>query len=109
MLRSIVGVRYDDFLGNIDVRESLCQSPGSLKLKRARLKWFGHVERMGDERQVKKIMNAEMKRRRPVGRPRTRWKDVIKKKPGEHWPEEETVRVGSIGPWQMGEYRAGLM
>ena len=79
MLRSIVGVRWDDFVRNVDIRESLCQPPVSLKLRRARLKWFGHVERMGDERQVKKIMNAEMEGRRPVGRPRTRWRDVIQR------------------------------
>ena len=32
---------------------------------------------MGDERQVKRIVNAKMEGRRPVGRPRTRWRDVI--------------------------------
>ena len=53
------------------------QPPVSLKLRRARMKWFGHVQRMGDERQVKRIMNARMEGRRPVGRPRTRWKDVM--------------------------------
>ena len=37
------------------------------------------MERMGDERQVKRIMNAAMEGRRPVGRPRTRWKDVLQR------------------------------
>ena len=73
MLRSIVGVRWDDFVRNSDIRERLCQLPFSQKLRRARMKWFGHVERMGDERQVKKIMNATMEGRRQVGRPQTRW------------------------------------
>ena len=77
MLRTIVGVRWDDFVRNADIRERLRQPPVSLKLRKARLKWFGHVERMGDERQVKRVMNATMVGRRPVGRPRTRWKDVI--------------------------------
>ena len=77
MLRSIAGVRWDDFVRNAEIRERLRQPPVSLKLRRARLKWFGHVERMGDERQVKRIMNATMEGRRPVGRPRTRWRDVL--------------------------------
>ena len=77
MLRTIVGVRWDNFVRNIGIREQLCQSPVSLKLRRPRLKWFDHVEKMGDERQVRVIMNAEMEGRRPVGIPRTRWKDVI--------------------------------
>ena len=34
---------------------------------------------MGDERQVGRITKAEMEGRRPVGRPRTRWKDVIRR------------------------------
>ena len=50
MLRSIVGVRWDDFVRNVDIREMLDQPPVSLKLKKARMKWFGHVERMGGER-----------------------------------------------------------
>ena len=79
MLRSIVGIRWDDFVRNVDIRERLCQPPVSLKLRRARMRWFGHVERMGDERQVKRVMNAAMEGRRPVGRPRTRWKDVLQR------------------------------
>ena len=34
---------------------------------------------MRGERQVKRIMNAEMEARRPVGRPRTRWKDALRR------------------------------
>ena len=79
MLRSILGVRWDDFMRNDDIRERLCQTPVSLKLRKARLKWFGHMERMGEERQVKRIMQAEMQGRRPRGRPRTRWKDVLRR------------------------------
>ena len=79
MLRSIVGVGWDDFVRNAVIRERLCQPPVSLKLRRARMKWFGHVKRMGDERQVKKIMNATMEGRRPVGKPRTRWKGGLER------------------------------
>ena len=43
------------------------------------MKWFGHVERMGGERQVKRIVNADMEARRSVGRPRTRWKDILRR------------------------------
>ena len=63
----------------VDIRESLCQPPVSLKLRRAKLKWLGHVKRTGDEKQVKKVTNAEMEGKRPVGRPRTMLKDVIQK------------------------------
>jgi len=82
-LRSILGVRWDDFVRNTVIRDMLCQAPVSLKLRRARMKWFGHVERMGEERQVKRIMRAEMRGGRPRGRPRTRWKDVLRRDLGE--------------------------
>ena len=32
MLRSLVGVRWDDFVRNVDIRESLCHPPVSLML-----------------------------------------------------------------------------
>ena len=79
MLRSIVGVRWDDFVRNVDIREMLSQPPVSQKLGRAMMKWFGHLERMSDERQVKRITKADMQGRRPAGRPRTRWKDVLQR------------------------------
>ena len=47
MLRSIAGERWDDFIQNEVIRERVCQPPVFFKLKRRRLKWFGHVERMG--------------------------------------------------------------
>ena len=52
MLRITVGVRWDNFVRKIDVRERLCLLPVSMKLRRAKMKWLGHFERMGDERQV---------------------------------------------------------
>ena len=56
MLSSILGFRWDDFMRNADTRERLCQTPVSIKLRKARLKWFGHMEIMVEERQVKRIM-----------------------------------------------------
>ena len=44
-----------------------------------RLKWFCNVERMGFERQARRMMNAKIEGTRPVSTPRTGWKDVIRK------------------------------
>ena len=60
MVRNIVGVRWDEFVRNADIREMLSQPPVSLKLRKAMMKWFGHVDRTNEERQVKRIMQAEM-------------------------------------------------
>ena len=42
------------------------------------LKWFGHVERMGDERLTKKVYKSEVGGERGVGRPCFRWIDAVK-------------------------------
>ena len=42
------------------------------------LRWFGHVERMDNERLLKKVMNAKVNRRSARGRPRFGWMDGVK-------------------------------
>ena len=67
-LKSIVGVRCNDFVKNADIKEMLGQPSVLLKLREARMIWFGHVEKMDEAMQVKRIIQAEMQERRLVGR-----------------------------------------
>jgi hypothetical protein len=46
--------------------------------KTRRLGWAGHVIRMGDGKILKKILNGKFHNKRPVGKPRTRWEDVVR-------------------------------
>ena len=43
------------------------------------LRWFDHVERMDNERLLKKVMNAKVDGRSARGRPRFGWMDGVKK------------------------------
>jgi transcription termination factor 2 len=43
-----------------------------------RMKWAGHVARMGEKRNAYKIFVGEQEGKRPLGRPRRRWVDNIK-------------------------------
>ena len=43
------------------------------------LRWFGHVERMEDERMLKKVMNARLNGVGARGRPRLGWMDGVKR------------------------------
>ena len=43
------------------------------------LRWFGHVERMDNERLLKKIMNAKVDGRSARGGPRFGWMDRVKR------------------------------
>jgi hypothetical protein len=42
------------------------------------MRWAGHVERMGEKRKVYKVLVGKPKGKRPLGRPRRRWKDRIR-------------------------------
>jgi hypothetical protein len=43
------------------------------------LEWAGHRIRMEEERIPIKVLNGNFHTTRPVGRPRTRWADVVQK------------------------------
>jgi hypothetical protein len=38
------------------------------------MRWAGHVARMGEERKVYKVLVGKPEGKRPLGRPRRRWK-----------------------------------
>ena len=43
-----------------------------------RMRWAGHVARMGEERGVCRVLVGKLEGRRPLGRPRRRWVDNIR-------------------------------
>ena len=42
------------------------------------LRWFGHVERIGDERMAKRVYESNVRGVRRRGRPRKCWSDGVK-------------------------------
>jgi hypothetical protein len=47
-------------------------------IKSRRLKWAGHVVRMGEERGVSKVLVGKPEGKSPLGRPTRRWEDNIR-------------------------------
>ena len=47
-------------------------------VKSRRLRWAGHVARMGERRDVHRVLVGKPEGKRPLGRPRRRWEDNIK-------------------------------
>jgi hypothetical protein len=47
-------------------------------MKARRMRWAGHVARMGEMRGAYNILVGKPERRRPLGRPRRRWEGNIK-------------------------------
>jgi len=42
------------------------------------MRWAGHVARMGEEREVYRVLVGKLEVRRPLGRPRRSWVDNIR-------------------------------
>jgi hypothetical protein len=50
-------------------------------VKSRRMRWAGHVAPMGEGRGVHRVLVGNPEGRRPLGRPRRRWEDNIKRDP----------------------------
>ena len=56
----------------------LYSSPNIVReIKSRRMRWAGHVVRMGEEKGVYRVLVGKPEGRRPLGRPRRRWVDNI--------------------------------
>jgi hypothetical protein len=58
---------------------SLYKETNIVDIKIRRLELAGHIIRMEEERIPKKVLNGNFNTTRPVGRPRTRWPDVVQR------------------------------
>ncbi len=57
------------------------------------VRWFGHVERMKEERLVKKVTRSNVRGVRPRGRPRMGWLDSMKRALGARGVSVKQGRV----------------
>ena len=53
-------------------------SSNIVRVIKSRIRWAGHVARMGERRGVYRILVRKPEGKRPLGRPRCRWEDNIK-------------------------------
>jgi hypothetical protein len=65
-------------------------------IKIRRLGWAGHIIRMEEERIPKRVLNGNFHTTRPVGRPRTRWADVV---------QRDALQLLGIRGWRRAENR----
>lgn len=82
VLRMIEGTsrrdQWENHIRNEDIRDRLGVSSVEEAVRESRLRWFGQVQRMQDDRLPKKILAAEVLGRRGRGRPRRRFIDSVK-------------------------------
>ncbi|KAJ4442256.1 hypothetical protein ANN_12122 [Periplaneta americana] len=84
VLRKIFGAKRDEATGewrklhNTELH-ALYSSPNIIRnLKSRRLRWAGHVARMGESRNAYRVLVGRPEGKRPLGRLRRRWEDNIK-------------------------------
>jgi len=80
--QDLFGPKRDDVTGEWRNQHNeelnLYSSPNIIPLiKSRRMKWAGHIARLGARRDVYRVLVEKSERMRPVGRPRHRWEDNI--------------------------------
>jgi hypothetical protein len=84
VLRRIFGPKRDEVTGewsklHNEQLHDLYSSPTTVRvIKSRRMRWVGHVARMGEGRRVYRILMGKPEEKRPLGTARCRWEDNIK-------------------------------
>ena len=84
VLRRVFGSKRGEVTGELrklhnEELSDLYTSPNIVwVVKSRRIRWAGHVARMGEGRGVYRVLVVKSEGKRPLGRPRRRWEDNIK-------------------------------
>ena len=79
MLRRIKGVTLRDRVKSVDIRKELGVSSIQEKVRETRLRWYGHMQRMEENNEVRAVGDMRVPGKRPRGRPRGRWVDGFRR------------------------------
>jgi hypothetical protein len=70
---------YNVIYSHNEELHDLYSSPSIIKkIKARRMRWAGHLPRMGEKRNVYRLLVGKPEGRRPLGRPRRTWLDNIR-------------------------------
>jgi len=107
VLRRMFGPKRNEVTGewrklhNEELNDVYC-SPNIVRvIKSRRIRWAGHVDRMGERRGVYRVLVGKLQKKRALARPRRRWVDNIKIDLQEVgcgvWNGSSWLRIGTVG------------
>jgi hypothetical protein len=89
VLRRIFRPKRDEVTGewrklHKEQLRDLYSSPSIIRtIKSRRMRWAGHIARMGEKRNAYRLLVGKPEGKSPLGRPRRRWVDIIRMGLGE--------------------------
>ena len=85
MVRWICSAKLFEKIPMSDLR--ICMGISSIEdaIRYNRLRWFGHLQRMDEEKWLRKILNFEVNGSYPRGRPKKNWFDNIRSDLDKLW------------------------
>jgi hypothetical protein len=107
VLRRIFGPKRDEVTGerrklyNEELRDLYSLSSIIRIIKSRRMRWMGHVARMGENRNAYRLLVGKPEGKRPLGRPRRGWVHNIEKELGEvGWGDVDWIGLADRNRWR---------
>jgi hypothetical protein len=106
VLRRIFGPKRDEVTGewrklHNEELHNLYSSPNVIRqIKSRRMRWAGHVARMGEGRNVYRVLMGKTEGKRPLEKPRHRWEDAIRMDLREiAWGSVDWIQLAQDRDW----------
>ena len=100
----IFGTKRDEVTGNWrklhneELNDMYCSRSIARVIKWRKVRWAGHVARMGERRGVYRVLVGEAEGKSPLGRPRRRWED-------NNMMDIQEVKYGGMDWIELAQYR----